>query len=312
MSKIKVHLILFLVMLFYAVTFSIAKDVMPRFINGEVFTFYRIGGALLLFWLISPWETKLLPSNKLRHVEPKDFIPLFIASVFGVAYNMYMFFKGLEYTVPINGAVLMLNTPVFVLIFALILGEEKLSIKKVIGISMAASGAIMLMYGKQFSFTGSTLKGDMLVTVNAIFYAFYLVYVRKLLAKYTVVTVSKWTFLFGFFLVLPLIGKDVLRVNHFSFPTYIMWEIGFVVFCTTFLAYLFNTWAIEKAGSVLVGTYIYLQPILAGFIAILWGTDNFTWMKVIAGLIVLTGVFLTSDKQQELLRKQITQRRAKM
>lgn len=91
-----------------------------------------------------------------------------------------------------------------------------------------------------------------------------------------------------------------------------MWEIGFVVFCTTFLAYLFNTWAIEKAGSVLVGTYIYLQPILAGFIAILWGTDNFTWMKVIAGLIVLTGVFLTSDKQQELLRKQITQRRAKM
>lgn len=305
MSKIKVHLILFLVMLFYAITFSIAKDVMPTYINGEVFTFYRIGGAMILFWMLSPFEQNVLPSKKLQKIERMDFIPLVIASVFGVAYNMFMFFKGLEYTNPINGAVLMLNTPIFVLIFALFLKEEKLSFKKVLGILMAAGGALMLMFGKEISFTDTTIKGDILVTVNAIFYAFYLVYVRKLLAKYTVVTVSKWTFLFGLFLVSPLILKDVLAVNNFSFPAYIIGEIIFVVFCTTFLAYLLNTWAIEKAGSVLVGTYIYLQPVLAGIIAILWGTDSLTWSKVIAGIIVFVGVFLTSDKQQELLRKSI-------
>ncbi|MCO6494656.1 MAG: DMT family transporter [Bacteroidetes bacterium] len=305
MSKIKVHLILFLVMLFYAITFSIAKDVMPTYINGEVFTFYRIGGAMILFWMLSPFDQNVLPSKKLQKIERMDFIPLVIASVFGVAYNMFMFFKGLEYTNPINGAVLMLNTPIFVLIFALFLKEEKLSFKKVLGILMAAGGALMLMFGKEISFTDTTIKGDILVTVNAIFYAFYLVYVRKLLAKYTVVTVSKWTFLFGLFLVSPLILKDVLAVNNFSFPAYIIGEIIFVVFCTTFLAYLLNTWAIEKAGSVLVGTYIYLQPVLAGIIAILWGTDSLTWSKVIAGIIVFVGVFLTSDKQQELLRKSI-------
>lgn len=292
-------------MLFYAITFSIAKDVMPTYINGEVFTFYRIGGAMILFWMLSPFEQNVLPSKKLQKIERMDFIPLVIASVFGVAYNMFMFFKGLEYTNPINGAVLMLNTPIFVLIFALFLKEEKLSFKKVLGILMAAGGALMLMFGKEISFTDTTIKGDILVTVNAIFYAFYLVYVRKLLAKYTVVTVSKWTFLFGLFLVSPLILKDVLAVNNFSFPAYIIGEIIFVVFCTTFLAYLLNTWAIEKAGSVLVGTYIYLQPVLAGIIAILWGTDSLTWSKVIAGIIVFVGVFLTSDKQQELLRKSI-------
>jgi drug/metabolite transporter (DMT)-like permease len=135
------------------------------------------------------------------------------------------------------------------------------------------------------------------------------VYVRKLLTKYTVVTVSKWTFLFGLFLVAPLIMKDVLAVNHLSFPKHIIGEIIFVVVCTTFLAYLLNTWAIEKAGSVLVGTYIYLQPVLAGAIAIFWGTDVFTWVKLVAGVIVLIGVFLTSDKQQELFKNQIAKRR---
>ncbi|MCZ2131172.1 MAG: DMT family transporter [Bacteroidia bacterium] len=309
MGKLKVHLILFLVMLFYAVTFSIAKDVMPTYINGEVFTFYRIGGALILFWLLSPFEKKILPNNKLTKIEKKDVLPLIIASVFGVAYNMFMFFKGLEFTHPINGAVLMLNTPIFVLIFALFLKEEKLTVKKVVGILMAAGGALMLMFGKQINFSELTLKGDILVTVNAIFYAFYLVYVRKLLTKYTVVTVSKWTFLFGLFLVAPLIMKDVLAVNHLSFPKHIIGEIIFVVVCTTFLAYLLNTWAIEKAGSVLVGTYIYLQLVLAGAIAIFWGTDVFTWVKLVAGVIVLIGVFLTSDKQQELLKNQIAKRR---
>lgn len=201
-----------------------------------------------------------------------------------------------------------LNTPVFVLIFAVFMKEEKLTLKKIIGILIACAGALILIFGKNVSFNSITITGDILVTVNAIFYAFYLVYVRKLLAKYTVVTVSKWTFLFGLLLVSPLIIKDVLMVNPFVFPKIILVEIAFVVVFTTFFSYLLNTWAIEKAGSVIVGSYIYLQPVLATFVAILWGTDVFTWLKMMAGLIVFVGVFLTSDKQQELLAKRIKPR----
>jgi drug/metabolite transporter (DMT)-like permease len=303
MKNAKVHLVLFSVMLIYAITFSWAKDIMPEYITSSPMVAMRIGGALLLFWLLDLFKIEMPGNTKLTGIEFKDFHQFVIASIFGVTFNMLFFFKGLEITTPINGSVLMLNTPVFVLLIAFAFGKEKLSFMKVFGVLLAALGALLLMKGKAVSFSKETLPGDLMIVVNAIFFAFYLVYIKRLLVKYSLLTISRWTFLIGFLIMIPIAWNDFKVVSFAVIPLSIWFEILFIIIFTTFLAYLLNAWAIEKAGPVLVGSYIYLQPLLASIIAVFLGKDEMTWIKLIAALILFAGVFMTSEGQQLAVKK---------
>jgi len=42
-----------LVSIIYGLTFTIAKDVMPRYIGSYGFILMRVGGTVVLFWIIS-------------------------------------------------------------------------------------------------------------------------------------------------------------------------------------------------------------------------------------------------------------------
>lgn len=262
---------------------------MPLYLQGFGFIVIRVGGAGILFLL----STYTRPREKVDW--KKHWGLMVLCSVFGVAANMLMFFKGLELTTPINGAVLMLATPIFVLLINAFIFHQKLTILQALGILIACSGALLLMMGGKFTFSSHTLPGDILIILNAISYAIFLVLVRKLLTHYHTLTVSKYTFLIGFLMVLPF-GLPELATADFNMPPMIIAEIAFIIVFTTFITYLLNAWAINKVGPTLVGAYIYLQPVLATIIAIILQKDTLTLQKVVAALFIFTGVYVTSLK----------------
>ncbi len=262
---------------------------MPFYLQGFGFIVLRVGGAGLLFFIAGY-------AMKREKVDWKKHWGLFVlCSIFGVAANMLMFFKGLEITTPINGAVLMLATPIFVLILNTFIFHQKLTILQALGILVACTGAVLLMLGRQFTFSAQTLPGDLLIIFNAISYAIYLVLAKKLLVHYHSLTVSRFTFLIGFIMVLPF-GLPELSHANFNMPPMIIAEIIFIIVFTTFITYLLNAWAINKVGATLVGAYIYLQPVLATIIAIILEKDVLTLQKVIAALFIFAGVYITSLK----------------
>ena len=116
-----------LVSIIYGVTFTIAKDVMPEYVEPFGFISMRVGGSVLLFWLISFFGPK-------EKIAKEDFPRIIAAAFFGVAFNMLTFFKGLSYTSPIMGAVLMVTTPMIVLVLSAILMKERMENRKIIGI----------------------------------------------------------------------------------------------------------------------------------------------------------------------------------
>ena len=114
---------LVLVQLFYGVTFTFANDVID---GGHIMPFgfivLRVTLAGALFWIVS-----LFSSSK--KIELKDFSKLIKAAFFGVALNMLTFFKGLQYTTPINGSVIMITVPIIVLVLSAILLNENDELK---------------------------------------------------------------------------------------------------------------------------------------------------------------------------------------
>ena len=115
---------LILVQLFYGVTFTFANDVIVGgYIMPFGFILLRVMCAAVLFWLFG----FVVPSKK---IDRNDFPKLIAAAFFGVALNMLAFFKGLQYTTPINGSVIMITVPIIVLILSVINLVTKLTLKE--------------------------------------------------------------------------------------------------------------------------------------------------------------------------------------
>ena len=153
-----------LVSIIYGVTFTIAKDVMPRYIDAYGFILLRVGGSVLLFWLV--WL--FMPKEKIALT---DFPRIIAAAFFGVAFNMLTFFKGLSLTSPISAAVIMVSTPMIVLTLSAIIMKERMQKQKVCGIVLGLVGtAFLILYGKSIGSATHAGLGNFLVLVNAISY----------------------------------------------------------------------------------------------------------------------------------------------
>lgn len=291
-TRVKVHLSLLVVSLIYGATFSLAKEVMPAYISPFAFILLRVAAALVLFLIFHSVFIK-------EKVERKDMAGIALSSFFGVAANMLMFFEGLANTSPINASVLMMVTPVFVFIIYTVVNKEGISWIKAAGIGLAAIGAMMLMGGARLSFSKATLYGDVLIMLNALSYAIYLVYVKRFLVKYRPITVSKWNFVFGFMMVLPFGAGGIEGINWASFPPFIWFIFIFVLVGTTFITYLLNAFALQRASSTLVGSYIYLQPVIATILALTLQGGELTLEKIIFILLIFVGVYLVAIKPKK-------------
>ncbi|MFY8065509.1 MAG: DMT family transporter [Flavobacterium sp.] len=281
-----------MVSLIYGVSFTIAKDVMPTYIKPFGFILLRVFGATILFWLISFFG----PTEK---IQLKDFPRIIAAAFFGVALNMLTFFKGLSFTSPISAAVIMVTTPIIVLILSAIIMKEKMIKRKIFGILLGLFGTgFLILYGKSIGNAANAPLGNLLVFINAVSYAFYLILVKKLMDKYNAFTFVKWIYTFGLLMVLPFGWSEYQEIQWATIPTYILWEIVFVVLFTTFFTYLFNLVSMRELKPTTVAVFIYLQPLFATIFAISLGKDELTLVKIVSAVLIFTGVYLVTQKKK--------------
>lgn len=271
----------------YGLNYNIAKWLMPDFILPFAFIFSRVLFAGILFWLFSCLRAE-------KKIDKRDFPRLILCGLFGVAMNQLMFFHGLNLTSPINASVIMTITPVLVLVFAASIINEKVSGKKILGIGMGITGALLLILLGSKSSDFSSSSGDLFIFLNAASYAIYLVIAKPLLQKYETIQLIKWVFLFGFFFVLPFGFSQFQQIEWHRFTTNAWLSFAFVILGTSFIAYLFNAYGLKKLNVSAVSIYIYMQPLTASVVAVLTGTGNIDFLKILSAALIFTGVFLVS------------------
>lgn len=292
-QKVLVHGSLFLTALLYGGSYTIAKELMPVWIEPFGFILLRVWIATAFFWLIDPLvrKHKEIPTKR-------DLFLLAICAFFGVAGNMLLFFKGLAISSPINASVIMVTSPIFILVVAAFYKAEKIGWRKLLGIGLGTAGAILLIVGTPQASTAITANsawGNFMILVNAVLFATYLVLVRPLMARYNTFTVVKWVFLFGSLLVFPFGWQEASRVNWASFGA-VQWSaFTYIIIGISIVAYWLNAWALKFVNSSVVGTYIYLQPVLATAIATIWGRDVLMLEQVVFAFMIFAGVYLVSE-----------------
>ena len=293
MSKFRLHAALFLVSLIYAGTYSLAKDIMPMYMQPFGIVTWRIIGAAIFFALI---KQVVAPGERI--VGRADNLRAIASGVLGIGLNQLTFFGGLNLTTPINASLLQTVSPIVVVLASAALLGEKLTPTRLLGIALGTVGAAALILSRPPAnhAAASPLLGNLYLLFNATVFGLYLVVVAPLMRKYHAFTVLARIFLVGAAIVLPVGLPQALAANYRSFPLFIWAELGYMIFFLTILAYLLNNWALKYASPALLGVYIYLQPVLAVLIAVALRKDVFTADKIWQAALIFVGVWLVGRK----------------
>lgn len=155
-------------------------------IDGLLLAFFRVSGAALLFWLISP----LVKREKIAR---KDWLPLLGMSLCGMVISQFLYVLGIQYTSPTNACVVGTTTPVMTFILASIFLQHRVTWLRISGFLLASIGALVLILGSGGGLSGNPL-GDMLCFVSQFSAACYFVFFGEVLRRYHPVTVMKWLF----------------------------------------------------------------------------------------------------------------------
>lgn len=280
----------------YGVNHTIAKGLMPHVIQPFGFIVLRVGGAALLFWLLSLF-------TKSEKIDRKDWWRIGACAVFGMVLNMLMFFKGLSLSTPINSAVSMTITPVLLLLLTALILRERITWIKTLGIIFGLSGALVLILFQEKTQNNAPNipLGNMLFVLNAISYSFYLILVKPLVSKYKAVTLLKYFFLIAFFINLPVGYSEFIQVEWMQLTSSEIGQMVFVVVATSFLTYLFNIFALKQLSPSTVGVFIYLQPVVATIFAVLAGADTLNALRIGAASLIFVGVFLSTRKPKKAI-----------
>lgn len=275
----------------YGINHTIAKNLMPAVIEPSGFILLRVSGAVILFWMVSVFY----PTEK---IDKKDWPRIIACAFFGMVLNMLAFFKGLSLSTPINSSVVITMVPVLLLILSAVFLKEKITWLKTTGIGLGLIGTLMLIFfGAKTQHNAPNIPlGNFYFILNATSYSIYLIIVKPLVAKYSSITLMKWFFLFACIMNIPVGIQEFMAVSWSQLPLDIIGKLSFVVIGTTFFTYLFNIYALKQLKPSTIGSFIYLQPILATIFAVLVGADTLTSIRIGAAVLIFAGVYLSTRK----------------
>tara|TARA_B100001113_G_scaffold7433_1_gene6094 strand:+ start:504 stop:1397 length:894 start_codon:yes stop_codon:yes gene_type:complete len=270
---------------------TIAKELMPNVLSPNALLYSRVLGAAICFWFVSLF-------TKREKVEIKDFKLIIICAIFGMGLNMITALNGLYNSTPINSSIITTLAPIFIFLISVILLKEKISKRKYAGVFIGFIGTLtlILLNEKSLENAPNINLGNFYLFINSISYALYFVLVKPLTEKYNMITIMKWLFLFSIFINMPFGLVEFMQVEWVEIDNTSLIKIFYVVFCTTFLVYLLNLYALKNLKATTVGMFIYLQPVIGILFAIYRGADKLTIPDISSVLLVFAGVYLVSKK----------------
>ena len=81
-----------------------------------------------------------------------------------------------------------------------------------------------------------------------------------------------------------------------AFSGWDWFSILYIVVLGTLAANLLMNWGVQQWGPSKTGTFVYFQPVFGTLGAVLLMGEQFSVVKAIAGLLIVSGVWITSMK----------------
>ena len=285
------HLALIAVQILFA-TWPVVGKIALRTLPAVSLVGFRVAGAALMLLFLAR------ASGRLRKIKRADWPLLIVSSALGLILNQWLFVTGLSLTTAINSTLISTTIPISTLLVGIILGTDRSSWRRILGILIAAAGVLFLIGRGRSEFSAATRTGDLLIVANSLCYGAYIAVSKDLVKRYNALTVITWIFIVGSIATIPAGVVSFAAVPLRSIPAGVWLAVAYVIVMPTAVAYFLNAWALARVPPSTVAVYIYLQPLFAFVLAPLVLGESLGARAILSSLMIFAGVIVVTRRRR--------------
>ncbi|WP_195575198.1 DMT family transporter [Paenibacillus sp. 1001270B_150601_E10] len=280
-----------LVCLIFGTTFLAVKigvdAAAPPFLSAGLRFF--IAGTILFAWMA------LRKKASLSLLFRKEMLITGAGLTFGTFATLYW---GEQFVPSGNAAILSATGPMMVLVIQMLFLRQKPSVRSLIGCIVGFLGVILLILPSiTFSASIWLLLGSIAIVVGELSYSCGILYSKKVskqFSKVSPIALNAAQMMYGGLLLLIL---SMLTESWSMSAFHSAGAIGSLIYLIvvgSMIGHSLFYWLVSKTNPVFASTWLYVSPIIALSIGVLFYDEGITWMTVLGALTIIAGTVLVN------------------
>ena len=225
----------------------------------------------------------------------KDWVHMLAMGVVCICISMMFFQFGVENSKASTAAVIFCINPMFTMLFAHFMTDEKLNRRKIIALTIGLLGIVFMINPLKMD-PGNTPIGVFYSVASALTFGLYSAMARTSVKRLRGLTQTSISFLLGSAVMFPMLlvmGKPVIHGITGDNILLILY-IGVMV---TGFGYLFYFLAMEASNAATASIVFFMKPALAPIVAVLVLHERIGLNGIIGIILILAGSYINLNFQ---------------
>jgi drug/metabolite transporter (DMT)-like permease len=239
----------------------------------------------------------VLVLHELPKISQKDLLQIVGVGFVGYGISLSLQFLGTKLSTAANGSLVTSATPAFILLFAWILLEEKITFRRLIALLLATVGVVAVIDPRSAQLNPDLFLGNLLLLGAAITWALYSVLVRKLTQNFDVLPFSLMAFFGGLPVAIPAAAWELDHAGVGEISLGVVGGVLFLGIISTALAMILwnSAFAILDAGAA--SLTFFAQPVVGTFLGWLFLSEKITSLFILGGILIGLGILISSTEK---------------
>jgi drug/metabolite transporter (DMT)-like permease len=269
--------------LLWALNFTVTKYVLTHGFRPLAYSGVRYGVATALFAAVTFARERSL------RVAWRDVPLLIVPAALMLLLNQFGFVYSLKLTSASTVALILGSTPIFVALFASVVGLEQLPLGFWLAAACSFAGVALVAVGS--GGVAADVKGDLLAVGTAATWAAYSVAITPLMRRYSPWRISSLV-LIGTWLGLISAGAPQLAKQDFDLGWLTWASFTYAVIGPLVVTNILWFTAIARVGPSRASLFANLQPFFAVIFALLLLSEHMTGLQVVGGVAIGAGILI--------------------
>ncbi len=225
---------------------------------------------------------------------------LLAVGVVGLGVSLGAQFLGTDLSTAVNGALVTSASPAFVVLFAVLLLRERLTLQRLAAIVLSSAGVLIILDPASADFASDTFTGDVFLALAAVTWGLYSVLVRRVTLRDATpaLMVTVVALIGGLLVSIPASILELSQRPIGAMSVEIVLGILYLGIVSTALALLLWNRAFSLVPATIASLFFFAQPLAGALLAALFLGQRMTATLWLGGILIALGVLLSLYRAQ--------------
>ncbi|MGC8645720.1 MAG: DMT family transporter [Thermoplasmata archaeon] len=219
----------------------------------------------------------------------REVLVLFLLALTGVLLYQLLFIWGESGLTAGNASFIVSLEPIFIAILGVMMKEDKLTLRRLLGLVLATVGLIVLL--KPTGITDEEVISAVLVLLSALSWAVFTVAGKGILSRHNPMNVTGFVSIIGTAMLLPFAMSGLRTLVSVRSPFLIISLIFLGVFAT-FLGYYLWFDGLKKVDPIRAGSTLYITPFVTVVAASFMISEPIEYLTLLGGALIVAGLIV--------------------